>query len=386
MSGRIEGLLAVAGIAALSAGCVVPRVARLPPLTSERVTMERDEQNLRRDAAEMDERARKSGAVRAEPALEQYLLAVARRLTPQAAQPRLDLRVRVIDTPALTAFTVSDGGIYISVGLLARLETEAQLAVVLAHEITHAVNRHAVVTYRTFKRGVAMAVSGLPFSLGESGVLAAVSGYSRDLEREADADGLALVAAQGWDVSQARRPFEHFAAWVKEEKLKEPFVYSTHPRLQERMESYEKLLATKYAGRKGGEVGAERYRAATGHLVLAAARLDLAAGRFGAAVRGARAYLAFGPRPAEAHALLGDIARQARATTSEETALGHYREAVALDPSCAEAQRGLGFALSRRGAREAARAALERYLRLRPGAVDRAWVEGELANLKGGDR
>jgi predicted Zn-dependent protease len=377
-------LLLAAALAA--AGCVVPRASRLPPLTSATVTMERDERLLRKDAAEMDERARKSGAVRADPALEQYLLGLVRKLTPRAAQPRLEQRVRVIDSPSLTAFTVADGGIYVSTGLLARLETEAQLAVVLAHEIVHAVNRHAVVTYRTYKRGAAMAVTGLPFSLGESGVMAAVSGYSRDLEREADEEGLALVDAAGWDVTQAKRPFEHLAAWVKEEKLKEPYVYATHPRLQERMESYDELLATRFKGRTAGESGGDRYRAATAHAALAAARLDLAAGRFGAAVRGARAYLTFGPRPADAHALLGDIARQARAEGSEETALGHYRQAVSMDPGCAEAQRGLGFALSKRGDRDGALRALEAYLRLRPAAVDRKWVEGELANLRGGAR
>lgn len=376
-------LLLLAALAA--AACAVPRAARLPPLTSPTVVMERDEKLLWHEAADMDERARKSGAVRAEPALEQYLVGVARRLTPAAALSRLDLHVRVIDTASLAAFAVPDGGIYLSVGLLARLESEAQLAVVLGHEITHAVNRHSIVTYRTFKRGAAMSVSGFPFALGEAGTLAAVSGYSRDLEWEADEQGLALVAAAGLDVSQAKRPFEHLAAWVKEEKLDEPFVYATHPRLQDRIQSYDRLLSGKYAGRKG-DAGAERYRAATAQLLLAAARLDLAAGRFRAAERSARAYIAFAPRPAEAWTIIGDIARQSRPKDGEELAFGFYRKAADMDAGCADAQKALGFALSRRGERDAARAALERYLQLRPAAVDRRWVEGELSNLKGGNR
>lgn len=374
-------LAAVAALAA--AGCLtVPRAERLPPLTSPKVVMERDEKLLRRDAAELDERARKSGALREEPALEQYLLGVARRLAPPAALPHLNLRVRVIDTPSLTAFAVPDGGIYLSVGLLARLETEAQLAVVLGHELTHAVNRHSVVTYRTYKRGAAMSVSGFPFALGEAGMMAAVAGYSRDLEWEADEQGLALVAAAGLDVSQAKKPFEFLAAWVKEEKLEEPFVYATHPRLQDRIESYDGLLKGKYAGRRG-DGGAERYRAATAQLLLAAARLDLAAGRFRAAERSARSYIAIATRPAEAWAIIGDIARQSRPADGEELALGFYRKAVELDAGCADAQRALGFALSRKGERDGARAALERYLKLRPAAVDRRWVEGELKNLGG---
>ena len=237
------------------------------------------------------------------------------RLAPKAALPHLDLRVRVIETPALAAFVVPDGGIFLSVGLLARLESEAQLAVVLGHELSHAVNRHSVVTYRTYKRGAAMAVSSLPFSLGEAGMMAAVAGYPRDPEWEADEQGLALVAAAGLDVSQAKRPFEHLAAWVKEEELEEPFVYSTHPRLQDRIESYDRLVKGKYAGRKG-DGGEVRYRTATAHLLVAAARLDLAAGRFRAAERSARTFIAVAPRPAEGWAIVGArLAMSTRAFT-----------------------------------------------------------------------
>jgi len=52
-----------------------------------------------------------------------------------------------------------------------------------------------------------------------------------------------------------------------------------------------------------------------------------------------------------------------------------------MDPSCAEAQRGLGRALAARGERSGARAALQAYLKLAPRAVDRAWIEGELVEI-----
>jgi len=54
---------------------------------------------------------------------------------------------------------------------------------------------------------------------------------------------------------------------------------------------------------------------------------------------------------------------------------------VELDRSCPEGQRGLGQALARRGDAAAARAALLAYLKLRPDAVDRAWIDEELARL-----
>lgn len=380
---RARGSPGLALAVALLAGCFAPqRAARLPPVTAPGFALERDEKILWREAADLDERARKSGAVRADAALERYLAGVARKLLPRAAHDRLAVRVRVLESSSLTAFVAPDGGVFVTMGFLARLENEAQLAVVLGHELVHALNRHSIVEYRTFKSGAALAAA-LPFALGEVGTRAAVTGYSRDLEREADEEGLALAAAAGWDVREAPRPFEHLAEWVKEEGIEEPFFFSTHPRLAERIESVAALVAGRHAAAKGGEVGAKRYRAAVREVVLGAARLDLAAGRFGAAERGARAYLELAPRSAAAWAVLGDAARQ---RGDGEAALGHYRAAVGLDASCPEAQRGLGQALAKKGDRSGARAALLAYLRLRPDAVDRAWIDAELAGLEGSGR
>jgi beta-barrel assembly-enhancing protease len=374
--------LAAAGALALLGGCFLPvvpteRAERVPPVTAPGFKLAADEKRLWREAAELETRARKSGAVLEDAAVERYLVGVARRLAPRGALEHLDVRVRVIESPALTAFITPDGAIFVSMGLLARLEDEAQLAMVLGHELTHAVNRHSLVEYRTYKGG-ADATAGLPFGLGALGTQAAVTGYSVDLEREADELGLGLLAAGGWDVREAPRPFEHLAAWVKEEKIEEPYTFATHPRLEERIESTRALVKERYAGKKGGEVGHERYRQAVRELVLAAARLDLAAGRFGPAERGAEAYLALRPRSAEALTVLADAARQ---QGQDPRAMELYRKAVATDPGSGEAQRGLGLALSRRGDRAGARIALRTYLKLAPAAVDRAWIEGELADL-----
>ncbi len=375
---------AVAWLAAASAGCVATRAERLPPVTAPGFAVAADEKRLWTEAAGLDERARKSGAVRVDPALERYLTGVARRLTPRAALDRIAVRVRVVESPGLSAFSVPDGGVFLTLGLLARLENEAQLAAVLGHEIVHALNRHAIVEYRTFKRGAAMAAAiPLPFGLGDLGIQAAISGYSRELEQEADEEGLALMAAGGWDVREAPRPFELLADYVKEEQLKEPFFFASHPRLEERRASFETLLRTRYAGQKGGEVGAERYRAAVLAVILDAAQLDLAAGRFGAAERGARAHLALRPRSAEAWTLLGDVERQRGGDGAEDRSLGMYRKAVELDERCAVGQRGLGLALAKRGDRAGARTALRTYLKLAPRAPDRAWIEAELAALEG---
>lgn len=383
--GRAAGRLCAAAAALLLApGCILlpilptARADRVPPVTAPGFKLAPDEVRLWREASELDARARKSGAVLDEPALERYLVGVARRLAPPRALEHLNVRVRVIESPALTAFITPDGAIFISMGLLSRLDNEAQLAMVLGHELTHAVNRHHLVEYRTFKGGVDT-TAGMPFGLGALGTQAAVTGYSRDLEAEADEQGLGLLAAGGWDVREGPRPFEHLAAWVKDEEIEEPYTFATHPRLEERIESTRKLVKARYEGRRPGDQGTDRYRQAIREVILATARLDLAAGRFGPAERGADAYLLLRPRSAEALTVLADAARQQGG--ADERALELYRKAAAIDPACAEAQRGLGLALARRNDRAGARVALRSYLKLAPAAVDRAWIEGELADL-----
>jgi beta-barrel assembly-enhancing protease len=374
----LRRLCAAAALAAAAAGCVVPRAERVPPVTAPGYRLESDEARLWREAAELEARARKSGAVLDDRALERYLAGVARRLAPRGALEHLDVRVRVIESPALAAFITPDAAIFVSMGLLSRLESEAQLAMVLGHELTHAVNRHHLVEYRTYKHGIDT-TAGLPFGLGSLGTQAAVTGYSRDLEQEADEQGLALLAAGGWDVREAPRPFEHLAAWVKDEAIDEPYAHASHPRLEERIESTRALLEGQYRGHVRGDAGTERYRQAVREVILATARLDLAAGRFGAAERGAEEYLTLRPRSAAALTVLADAARQRGG--ADEQALELYRKAAALDPTCPEAQRGLGLALARRDDHAGARAALRAYLKLAPAAVDRGWIQGELAEL-----
>ncbi len=366
---------------ALATGCAA---ARLPPVT-ESLEREEDERHLWRDAEELEYRLDRSGAVDADAALERYLTGIARRMVPRRAQERLRIRVRVVDDPNLNAFALPNGGMYVTSGMLSRAQNEAQIATVLGHEVIHAVNRHSIVEYRTLRNSVIVSAS-IPgagiLGLGALGTQAAVTGYSRDLEREADAEGFKLLAAAGYDVAQAPRIFEELAAWTEEEKIDEPYFFGDHPRIEERVSSFRALVAAGPA-RRGGEVGADRYGAAVREVVLRNARLELAAGRFGAAERNARRYLDLKPRSADGWALLGDAARQDGEKDAEARALEHYRRAVAIDPACAEAQRGLGRLLARRGDRDGARTALRAYLRARPAAEDRAWVEADLADVEG---
>jgi predicted Zn-dependent protease len=370
--------------AVLLAGCAT---TNLPPVSSPDFRLEDEERAMWRVAEKESQRLDDGGDVYEDPALEQYVNDVLRKVSPPGLKGRLELRAKVVRNYRLNAFALPNGAIYVHTGMLARMTSEAELAVLLGHELTHATHRHAVREQRSASNwsgamaGVSAATLGLASPLGNLAAAAAVSGFSKDSERESDRVGLSLVARAGYDVSAAPELFGHLAEFVKEEsdgeEEEEPFFFGSHPRLEERRESCEKLLATEYRGQKGVR-NEEVFRRRTAALLLVNAQLALEAGRFAAAERDARAHLAINPRSATALALVGEASRRRGEPKALRDAVEYYRKALQLDAKLPEAHRGLGLALHKLGDRSGARAELSRYLELDPRALDRAHVKALL--------
>ncbi len=138
--------------------------------------------------------------------LQEYVQSVGMKLARVSHRPNLDYRFRVIDTADLNAFALPGGGIYIHRGLLAYLNSEAELAAVLAHEIGHVTARHSVQQQSMASAGgllsaVAAAYTGIG-AVGDLGNLAntaLVRGYGREHELEADGLGAEYLARAGYD-------------------------------------------------------------------------------------------------------------------------------------------------------------------------------------------
>ena len=79
-----------------------------------------------------------------EPLLEQYMTGLVQKLVAVARPRPFPYRVRVVSDPGVNAFTFGGGLLYVHAGLIARMENEAQLAMVLAHEIAHVTEGHVV--------------------------------------------------------------------------------------------------------------------------------------------------------------------------------------------------------------------------------------------------
>jgi beta-barrel assembly-enhancing protease len=225
-------------------------------------------------------------------------------------------------------------------------------------------------------------IGDLTTLLGTFGTLAAVTGYSREHETEADEEGFRRVVEAGYDPEETPKLFEHLKRDIDEEKIKEPFFFGTHPRLQERIENYERLLAREQLGPMAKTKNAEQFTQKVHRVFLDNASLDLKRGRFTQAQSGIEKYLAVRGEEARPYFLLGELCRQRAGQGDAEKAIGCYRKSIELDPSYAEAYRGLGFLYLKQKEKGLAKAQFERYLALAPRAADRLYIEQYMKELQ----
>ena len=375
----------------LAVGCLAAACATPPPISvSEALTNAEDEKMLWRRARQEQQVLNNSGLLYRDPELENYLNKVARKLQGFTDSAGISFDIKVVNDPNLNAFAFPNGVIYIHTGVLARLDNEAQLAALLAHEMTHCTHRHSLRVVKSIanRPGVMAAVSqplrkiamvrDLARLLGVNGSMAAVTGYNREFEAEADRVGLDLIVKAGYDPRQVLDLFEHLRQEIEIKGIKEPFFFGTHPSVEQRIENASRWLATEYSGNKAGIKNTEIFRTRLNKLVLANARLDLRMGRFYVARKGAEKYLRQNPYDAGAYYLLGEIYRQQGRQVDTQKAITHYEKAIALDPTFSAPYKAMGLIHYKEGERRLAQKFFESCLVLAPDAPDKAYIQGYL--------
>ncbi|MEO7774849.1 MAG: M48 family metalloprotease [Steroidobacteraceae bacterium] len=179
-------------------------------------------------------------------AIQDYVNAVGQRVARHSDLPDLEWHFTVLDDESINAFTTGGGYVYINRGLLNYLNTEAELAGVLGHEMGHVTARHPArgqtrsVLASILAIGAAIATgSGAVADLANIGGAAFVQGYGREAEMEADRLGLKYAVATGYDPNAMGAVFKVFKAQERFEidaaraEGREPRVYhgvfSSHP-------------------------------------------------------------------------------------------------------------------------------------------------------------
>ncbi|MDQ3187199.1 MAG: M48 family metalloprotease [Pseudomonadota bacterium] len=191
------------------------------------------------------------------PTLQSYVNEIGQKLAKKSHRVQLNFHFTVVDSPQINAFALPGGYIYVTRGILAYLNSEAELAAVLGHEIGHVTARHSVQQYSastaanigTLLLGIFVPQLGGQAAQGLMGLAnnALLSGYGRSHELEADRLGAEYLARSGYDpqamikVISVLKNQELFDIEVAKQEGREPRryhgIFATHPdndtRLQE---------------------------------------------------------------------------------------------------------------------------------------------------------
>ena len=397
-------------------------------------------------SSQMDRYFEEKGFVFSDRETTEYLNSVGQAVLPEGPAPEnVVWRFRVLRDPMPNAFALANGSIYIHSGLLATLENEAQLASVLAHEVTHVLNRHGYLENRGYRKkmvaihilmaagsaagaagGTAGNITSAIANMIPSMVVATIYGYSREHERDADTRAVLSLVEADYSAEEMINTFRLLQKSHEVQLEGEPVFYRSHPKLRERIAYTTDLVNANRPRTRHPKVEAERYGVFVERVARHNVGLDILGGRARTALAVARrlvtlnskssdnfhtlgeAWRALGPRTPEptpeevsshgkkqTRKMVGKMTFQEyedglMATPEGKTAWEAsrkeaeeaYRKALELDPANAKAHRGLGFLYERARLAPQCVEEFRKYLELSPGAPDRLQITRRLEAME----
>jgi len=207
--------------------------------------------------------------VLADTVWQNYLNEVGQSIVKICDRQDIEYHFTVIESDQVNAFALPGGFIYFYTGLLREMDNEAEMTMVLAHEISHVVARHGV---KRLQASLGMATAYELVFGGEDagqamnmainiGMMLIFSEYSRDNEREADSFGMHYLVKAGYDPHEGMGMFDKLAALGGGG---EPNVFeklsSTHPETQERIRNTRQQISEMGTLPGNLKVGERKYK------------------------------------------------------------------------------------------------------------------------------
>lgn len=233
--------------AAIAAGC-----ATNPATGNRELSLMSEAQEIEL-GRQMDAQVREEMGVYADPELQQYVRDVGMRLARASDRPNLPWQFAVVDSPAVNAFALPGGFIYLTRGIMPFLDNEAQLAGVLGHEIGHVTARHSAQQYtKQTSAGVGLTLLSIfvpearPYSgLAENAFGLLFLKHGRDAERQADSLGADYAARTGWDPAGVAGMLNTLARLDEASGSRKgvPNWLSTHPAPADRVQHVQTAVA-----------------------------------------------------------------------------------------------------------------------------------------------
>lgn len=324
---------------------------------------------------------KRSPLVIRDPELNAYVRSVLCRTV--GAGKCAQVRLYLVRTPDFNATMAPNGVMQVWSGLLLRTQNESQLAAVLGHEYTHYENRHSLKLFREIKSKSAsaawLAFTGIGL-IASFGLLADMFKFSREMEREADMGGLALMAKAGYDTREASKVWQQLREEMdataanrqtKSKKDKSGGMFASHPPTAERV-AYLASAAAEQPGDPAGS-GAASYAAAMAKDWPAFVDDQIKNNDFGSAeyLITSMAKAGWSDRLLYAR---GELYRRRAGDGDLDKAAGYFSEAIGAGGTLPELWRGRGLALLKLGKIEDGKADLSEYLKRAPGASDKAMI------------
>ena len=179
-----------------------------------------------------------------------YINDIGQRIVAVSDRKDIKYQFKVIDSDQLNAFAAPGGFIYFYTGLIKEMDNEAELASVVAHEVSHVVGRHGIKRLQT-ALGVALAYE-IVFGDDQGALIAGAvnvgmgllfAGYSRDNERESDEFGFHYMIKAGYDPNAMVSMFNILAEKGGGGQNSFEKLVSSHPETIERISNTKSRIA-----------------------------------------------------------------------------------------------------------------------------------------------
>lgn len=331
-----------------------------------------------------------------DPELTAYVQAVGKRLAAVSDRPELPYEFVVLNDSVPNAWAMPGGKIAFNRGLLYELNSEAELAAVMGHEIVHAAARHGA---KNMERGILLQGAMIAVGIGaqstdyanlivggaQVGAQLATSKYGRDAESESDLYGMRYMKKAGYDPAAAVTLQETFVRLSQGKQS--DFItglFASHPPSQARVDANKVTLAQLGAG---GDMGREVYAqkvakvkaTQSAYKAYDDAIAALKKGDTATASKLAQTAIAGQPKEAKFQELLGDIALT---ENKPQQALAYYDKSINMYPNYFKPYIQSGIALFNMGKKTEAEPFLKKANALLPTAPGHALL-GQLAEARG---
>lgn len=249
---------------------IVTSACAINPATGKRQLMLVSEQSEIEIGAQNDRAVVAQMGIYEYPELQQYVDGIGQELAARSERAHLDWTFRVVDDPIVNAFALPGGYIYVTRGILAHLNSEAELASVIGHEIGHVTARHGANQMSKAQLGSAASI-GLTVIAPEEmnqfgdifnqGMGLLFMKFSRDDERQSDDLGLRYMVRANYDPRESPDVYDMLDRVSKAQSGGEtvPGWLSTHPIPENRRERMNAAIAELQLDSSGTVTGEKKY-------------------------------------------------------------------------------------------------------------------------------